>query len=409
MAAALLLALNVVARRRKAHHARWLGEVGEGELSVHADTLVRLGIGSRDDMQYVNLEDLVAAGLTAADGRRILGGAQQPPTDASLMMAPQPTLYAAAEAGLSRGTRPVGVVLASSAIGGGLLAFGGCMFVMLAGGMPDVAVAAPGMYKLLPSLLFPIGSSMVVFTGTDLLTSSFLYHSLPFLTHPHRNVNAKTSCKVWGLTFVGNVAGSVAIAAVAATYLFPGEPWSSWASSMAQAKTSMPFDEVFVKAVGANWLVSVAAYMSLTARSAGGKLAGLWLPVTTFVALDLEHSVANMFLIPYGMMAGATELHGVGLYDLLVGNLAPCVLGNLVGAAVFVSFLPWYTDWYPNVRNKARNYNGDLLHPNHQAVGPAALAPPSARKEREASQMSKLWHGKFPRYSETGTRPTKDA
>jgi len=184
------------------------------------------------------------AGMSAADARRILGLAQKPPLDASLMMAPQPTLYAAAEAGLRRGTRPAGVILASSALGGALLAFGGCMFVMVAGGTPELATAMPGLHKLLPAMVFPIGLSMVVFTGTDLLTSSFMYHSLPFLTHPHRNVNAKTSCKVWSLNFVGNFAGSATIAAAAAAYIFTTDPWTSWATSMAVAKTSMPFAEV---------------------------------------------------------------------------------------------------------------------------------------------------------------------
>jgi len=165
---------------------------------------------------------------------------------------------------------------------------------------------------------------------------------------------------------------------------------------------------VFVKGIGANWLVNVAIYMQLTSRSAGGKIAALWLPITTFVALGLEHAVANMFLIPFGMLVGATELHGVGVYDLLAGNMLPCVLGNFVGATVFMSFLPWYTDWYPNVRARRSDGGPPADDPNHDGgtggnggtAGGDYQPRRQARQEREASQASKLWHGKYPRYSE---------
>jgi formate/nitrite transporter FocA (FNT family) len=58
---------------------------------------------------------------------------------------------------------------------------------------------------------------------------------------------------------------------------------------------------LFGKAVGANWLVNLAITTANGARSIASKVAAIWLPITTFVALGLEHAVANMFLIPLGM------------------------------------------------------------------------------------------------------------
>eukprot|EP00656_Telonema_subtile_P056849 TRINITY_DN9203_c0_g1_i1.p2 TRINITY_DN9203_c0_g1~~TRINITY_DN9203_c0_g1_i1.p2 ORF type:complete len:129 (+),score=24.76 TRINITY_DN9203_c0_g1_i1:478-864(+) len=124
----------------------------------------------------------------------------------------------------------------------------------------------------------------------------------------------------------------------------------SWSCALAVTKTSMPATEVLVKAIGANWLVNLAVFMQLSSRSAGGKIVALWLPITTFVTLGLEHSVANMFLIPLGMFNGAD----VSCSQFLLDNLAPCVVGNFIGATVFMGYLPWYTDWYSNAKPGAK-------------------------------------------------------
>ena len=109
-----------------------------------------------------------------------------------------------------------------------------------------------------------------------------------------------------------------------------------------------------MKGIGANWIVNVAVYMQLTSRSAGGKIAALWIPITTFVSLGLEHCVANMFLVPLGIFSGAE----VAWESFVVDNLVPCILGNALGATVFCSFLPYYTDWYPSLRNKVKRPAG---------------------------------------------------
>jgi formate/nitrite transporter FocA (FNT family) len=80
--------------------------------------------------------------------------------------------------------------------------------------------------------------------------------------------------------------------------------------------------------------------MAAAARSIGGKVILLWLPVMAFVALGWEHSVANMFFIPLGMLLGAP----ISLTDLLLNNLLPATLGNLVGGMIFVA-LPYYMLW----------------------------------------------------------------
>ena len=85
---------------------------------------------------------------------------------------------------------------------------------------------------------------------------------------------------------------------------------------------------------GANVLVNVAVFMAACAKTPGAKLAALWAPIAAFVALGLEHSVANMFLLPLGVLVGGD----ITWSAVFVGNLVPVTLGNAVGALVFTAF-----------------------------------------------------------------------
>ena len=114
----------------------------------------------------------------------------------------------------------------------------------------------------------------------------------------------------------------------------------------------------------------MAVWMASMAKDLPGKIVAIWFPISAFVALGLEHSVANMFIVPLGMMNGARLLlrthppthahscpptllfrstHGppasfaavagaaVTWKGFLLNNLLPVTLGNVVGGAVCVA------------------------------------------------------------------------
>jgi len=35
-----------------------------------------------------------------------------------------------------------------------------------------------------------------------------------------------------------------------------------------------------------------------------GKMVGVWFPISMFIAIGFEHSVANMFILPAGLFSG---------------------------------------------------------------------------------------------------------
>ena len=88
----------------------------------------------------------------------------------------------------------------------------------------------------------------------------------------------------------------------------------------------------FVRGILCNWLVCMAVYMASGCASMVGKMTAVWFPISAFIALGLDHSVANMFIIPLGMLRGAEITVG----QFLMKNLIPVTLGNIVGGALCV-------------------------------------------------------------------------
>lgn len=134
------------------------------------------------------------------------------------------------------------------------------------------------------------------------------------------------------VSWVGNLVGSLLLAWLVTVGGTLGDGGASLA--IAVSKTSEPIGVVVARAVMCNWLVCMAVYMASFARDVTGKAVAIWLPISAFVALGLEHTVANMFLIPFGMMQGAD----VSVAALLVNNLLPVTAGNTLGALFGVAF-----------------------------------------------------------------------
>ena len=153
--------------------------------------------------------------------------------------------------------------------------------------------------------------------------------------------------KNWFFVYIGNFIGALIVAYFLAhqSGLFSGTPWHEYIGKIASAKCSLSWEQAFLRGVGCNWLVCLAVWMAMSSDSVIGKVWAIWWPIMAFVTLGYEHSVANMFFIPTGIFEGATYA-GTGLSvtwaDFITNNLIPVTLGNILGAAVFVSGAYWY-------------------------------------------------------------------
>ena len=119
------------------------------------------------------------------------------------------------------------------------------------------------------------------------------------------------------------------------------------AARIAQAKVELDVVTAFFRGVLYNTLVCLAVWLCYGARTVSGNILAIVFPISVFVALGLEHSVANMFLIPIGMLAA-----GAGI-DLaaFIGNMVPVTLGNIVGGGGLVALTYWLVYLRPRSGN----------------------------------------------------------
>jgi formate/nitrite transporter len=173
----------------------------------------------------------------------------------------------------------------------------------------------------------PFGLIMTLVTGGELFTGNT---ALVTAAYKEGQIELKDLVKNWVSSYLGNFVGSLILAYLAykSTTLGSGPA----AVAIATGKASLPWDVAFVRGILCNWLVCMAVYMASGCSSMVGKMTAVWFPISAFVALGLDHSVANMFIIPLGMLRGAE----ITIKQFLLNNLVPVTLGNIVGGAICV-------------------------------------------------------------------------
>lgn len=216
-------------------------------------------------------------------------------------------------------------------LGGAFIAFGGLLSVMVAGGMPGIGDANPGLVKFVAGALFPVGLIMVSITGADLFTSDCAAFTMSRMS---RKVSWMQLIKYLCLSYLFNFIGTqlVAILLTSKVGLLNSEPWSNYLMTYTSGKVYQDFSTVFLKGIGANWLVCLGMFMGYAAKDIWGKCIGIWIPVMLFVTLGYEHSIANMFFVPTAIYIGSD----ITWSDFILNNLVPATLGNFIGGAGFV-------------------------------------------------------------------------
>ena len=157
-----------------------------------------------------------------------------------------------------------------------------------------------------------------------------------------RRIGILDVLKNWVVSFFGNLAGMLFFMAIVTGYggVFQVESYKEQTISFATMKAVDPsWGQIFCRAIGANWLVCFAVFISISSREIVSKILAIWWPTATFVALGLDHVIANMYFIPIAIWNGHPTI-SVGYY--IWKSMIPTTLGNLVGGGVFVGAMYWY-------------------------------------------------------------------
>jgi formate/nitrite transporter len=156
------------------------------------------------------------------------------------------------------------------------------------------------------------------------------------------------------IVYVGNFVGSIGTALLvlwSKQYTFGGGAVGETALKIATGKASLEFFQAMALGVLCNALVCLAVWLTFSARSTIDKIAAIIFPITAFVAAGFEHSIANMYFIPYGLLIKwfdpafvadkGLDLSKLTWENFLVNNLLPVTIGNIIGGAVLVAAIYW--------------------------------------------------------------------
>jgi len=268
---------------------------------------------------------------------------------------PRVDAYAPAE--IARRVRDVGVskanldrpsMFALAVLAGAFIGLGACFSTLSVSGV-DLGY---GPNRLVAGLTFSLGLVLVVVAGAELFTSN----NLVVMAWAEGRVSLGQLLSSWAWVYVGNLVGAVATAWL----VFFATPWVAHdhqvgvtALRIALAKCELAPVQAFFLGVLCNALVCLAVWLCFSARSTTDKILSIVFPITAFVALGFEHSVANMYFIPMGLLLegepavrAAAGLDEAALAALSLGgfarNLVPVTLGNLVGGSVLVGAMYWF-------------------------------------------------------------------
>jgi formate/nitrite transporter len=208
-----------------------------------------------------------------------------------------------------------------------------------------------GLTKLLGGVAFCLGLILVVVAGAELFTGNCLI----VMSWISGRVSLARLLRNWGLVYFANLLGGLSLAGLmfyTYQWTFNGYGVGANALLIANAKVNLSFSSALARGILCNALVCLAIWLCFSARTVTGKILSILFPITAFVAAGFEHSIANMYFIPMGILlvsqpavlsaAGVTADGVVNLtWAGFVGNLVPVTIGNIIGGAILVGAVYW--------------------------------------------------------------------
>ncbi len=212
-----------------------------------------------------------------------------------------------------------------------------------------------GVTKLLGGLVFCLGLILVIVAGAELFTGN----NLIVMAWANHRISTIQVLRNWLIVYIGNFFGSIATAILmflTKQYTFGGGAIGLNILNIANGKCSLDFVQAIALGIMCNALVCLAVWLCFSARTTTDKILSIIFPITAFVAAGFEHSVANMYFIPMGLLikagapAGFWDVIGKTAADyanltwgnFFIANLLPVTIGNIIGGSVMVGLVYWF-------------------------------------------------------------------
>jgi len=265
----------------------------------------------------------------------------------------------AEEIGVSKAAMDTGRLLALAILAGAFIAFGATFSTVAVAG----AGAAPwGAMRVLAGVVFSVGLVLVVVGGAELFTGN----NLIVMAWADGRIGAGPVLRNWAIVYAGNFAGALGVAVVAvAARIHDGGDGAVGAAALgiATAKLRLGFGQAVLLGVLCNVLVCLAVWLSYSARSTTDRVLAVIPPIAAFVAAGFEHSVANMYFVPFALLVAqfdpgffasrnlAAHADALTWGGFLMRNLLPVTLGNVIGGSALVGGVYWFVYLRPRTEH----------------------------------------------------------
>ena len=214
------------------------------------------------------------------------------------------------------------------------IAFGAAVATaVLSGGTLDAGLA-----KFLAGSVFSVGLILVLILGSELFTGNILM-TIGLIDQRYSLVKVLRN---WLVVYFGNFLGAVIIAELVFKSGLLGHlgdltPIGAVAVKTLETKLELSFSQALCRGILCNMLVCLAVIMCIASKTIEGKILGIYFPIMTFVASGYEHSVANMYFLPAGLLAKGEFVSG---FFSAFNNLIPVTIGNIIGGLLIVLLHP---------------------------------------------------------------------
>jgi formate transporter len=256
------------------------------------------------------------------------------------------------KAGIVKGNLDFLSMFTLSVLAGAFIAFGAVLYTYV---IHDSSLSM-GLTKLIGGVVFCLGLILVIVAGAELFTGN----NLIVMACVSRRISIQRLLRNWIIVFCGNFAGSLFVmwlVSLSGQWTSSGAAVGVKALMIANGKVNLTFVEALSRGILCNILVCLAVWLCFSCRSVTDKVLAVIFPITAFVALGFEHSVANMYFIPTGLLlkqnpqilsaaerilGQAPELSRLTVYGFLVRNLLPVTVGNIIGGGLLVGIIYWF-------------------------------------------------------------------
>lgn len=243
--------------------------------------------------------------------------------------APARVAERAAVAGVAKATLPLVPLFTLAVLAGAFIALGAVFYLAV------LFQVGPGIGRLLGGMAFSLGLFLIVVGGAELFTGN----NLIILARCDGLIGTPALLRNWGIVYAGNFVGAVATAWLVAQSGIVGPDGGEFAAlvrRVASAKIALSPEQAFFRGLLCNTLVCLSVWLCFACHTVTDKAFAVVFPITAFVTLGLEHSVANMFFLPLAAFSGLPpDVAG------MAGNLAAVTAGNIVGGSLFVGIVYW--------------------------------------------------------------------